>query len=480
MKQRILVLVVCSLILGGLPGFLVCSAEGVCVEPLDAQFLNEIEEATYKGLGELLTDPRTGLPFDIFDVEMMEVLDPKTSPTNIGLLIASIVAARDREMICEIEARERLGRIVDTLEKMEKYETPIESASPAEESANEIHRYFYNWYDLANLDENGAPTPGAPTVGAEAQRFVSFVDNSNLVVGMMVAVQAFQSTGLATRFEALVESIDFNFFYRKNPHDQNARLMNHGFHADTGEFSPYDYGVLNTEARLGVLISILKDGVPLDAWRTMRTIHTVYETAKGEAIIAMKSWGGDLFEHLFPDLFVNEAKYAPTSFGENNRRAVLIHIEAAKKHGLPIWGWSPSETSSGRYSAAGVPELGESGYPLNQVSPYSVLLALRYAPKEAIESLKRMIELNEQVYNKKFGFRDSIDPNTGVVCPDLLSLDKAMEAIALHNFLMELEDKEGVWSYFWSYLDSIQKDEEGKRLLEGVEFSFEDFHTELP
>jgi hypothetical protein len=463
--KRVAIATVCLLILVQLFGSRVDLAQMSTFGADDVLFLQDVRETTFRGLLDLLCDPVTGLPFDICDAENLQIMDSKTSPTNIGLLIVAIVAARDSGAIGESEAEERLGRIAGTLHVMQKCEIPGQALS-------EASRYFYNWYDLADLDENGAPRPGASTVGFDAQRFVSFVDNANLAVGMMIGAQACRSTKHAARFRALLEPMDLAFFYNKNPYNPHVRLMNHGYRADTGQFAPYDYGILNSEARLGVLVAIVKDNVPKEAWRTMVASKTFYPVEGGEPIGVMKSWGGDLFEYLFSDLFVNELEHAPDSFGENNRRAVVVHIEEARRNGLPIWGWSPSEVPGGWYAEAGVPELGESGYPLSQVSPYSAFLALRYAPQESVECLRRMIDLNSQVYDEGFGFRDSIDPRTGQVCPHLLSLDKGMEAIALHNFLAELEDGTGIWDYFWLYLEAIDRDEDAASLLSEVRFPF--------
>lgn len=463
--NKVVLLIICLLAVSQPLGLGVGLAQETTVGSDDMRFLKGIQAATFHGLLELLCDPLTGLPFDIYDAENLQVVDSKTSPTNIGLLIAAIVAARDGGMISEAEAEERLARIVGTLQAMEKCEIP--GQAPSEPS-----QYFYNWYDLADLDENGAPKPGAPTVGSDAQRFVSFVDNANLAAGMMVAAQACGSAECAARFRNLVEAMDLGFFYNRNPYNPHVKLMNHGYREDTGEFAPYDYGILNSEARLGVLVAVVKDGVPKDAWRMMAASTASYAPESGATIDVMKSWGGDLFEYLFPDLFANELEHAPESFGENNRRAVLVHIEEARRKGLPIWGWSPSEAPGGWYAEAGVPELGESGYPLNQVSPYSVFLALRYAPRESIDCLRRMIDLNSQVYDESYGFRDSIDARTGQICPHLLSLDKGMEAIALHNFLAELVNGTGIWDYFWHYLEAIEGDATGMSLLREVRFPF--------
>ena len=69
---------------------------------------------------------------------------------------------------------------------------------------------------------------------------------------------------LASDCTALIAATDFGVFY-----NDDARLISHGFYANTGARSLYDYGMLYTEARLGSLIAIGKGDVPEAEWFEM-------------------------------------------------------------------------------------------------------------------------------------------------------------------------------------------------------------------
>jgi len=84
----------------------------------------------------------------------------RTSPTNIGLLLASIVCARDLGFIGTVEMAERLDNTITTIEKMEKWEG-----------------HLYNWYDTTNLN-------------ILRPAYVSTVDSGNYIGYLMVVEQA--------------------------------------------------------------------------------------------------------------------------------------------------------------------------------------------------------------------------------------------------------------------------------------------------
>ena len=432
----------------------------------DISFWEERERAAFNGM-DALVDAKTGLPVDIGSAttEGVKVKDAKTSPTNIGLLIATIVAERDQGRITKEEAERILTKIVDILEKMVKYKA-----------------FFFNWYNLADLNEKGAPKVGAPTVGPEAQQFISSVDNANLTVAMMAAVAAFPDSDISRRFKALIDAQNYGFFFHLDWRDWPR--INHGFFVDRGTYSPFDYGTFMTEARLLVLLAILKGDAPeahpkfpgmrLGWWGWvesgyMEAIPTICEKKSGEKIVTIASWGGSLFEELFPDLFLDEKTHSE-ALAENHRRTVGIHIDNADPT-TGLWGWSPSETVDGIYKEAGVPCLGSGGlYPIGDVSPYSVLLAARYAPEKAVETLKKMEALNPSSYGPGFGYRDVISRDGRKVGPNILSLDKGMETIALFNFVQELKGRKGLSQYFWRYMDNIGRSEKGRQILRELRF----------
>ena len=86
----------------------------------------------------------------------------------------------------------------------------------------------------------------------------------------------------------------------------------------------------------------------------------VYEgayTYRGMRIVP--GWGGSMFEELMPDVFVDEATWAPNSWGRNHP----LHVRAQREHGLidadyGYWGFSPSSNPAGGYREYGVDPLG--------------------------------------------------------------------------------------------------------------------------
>jgi hypothetical protein len=71
-----------------------------------------------------------------------------------------------------------------------------------------------------------------------------------------------------------------------------------------------------------------------------------------------------------------------------------------------------------------------SSYPNGVVTPHASFLALRYAPREALDNLSRLRAAFPGIYGK-WGFRDSVNVDTGVVSGSYLSLDQGMIMAAL-------------------------------------------------
>jgi cyclic beta-1,2-glucan synthetase len=98
------------------------------------------------------------LPPDNFQEEPRPTIASRTSPTNVGLLLLSTVAARDFGYLGLLETVERLELTFRSLSKLEKF-----------------HGHFFNWYDTRTL---------APLV----PQYVSTVDSGNLA-GHLIAVK---------------------------------------------------------------------------------------------------------------------------------------------------------------------------------------------------------------------------------------------------------------------------------------------------
>ena len=68
------------------------------------------------------------------------------------------------------------------------------------------------------------------------------------------------------------------------------------------------------------------------------------------------------------------------------------------------------------------------------VTPHAAFLALRYAPRETLANLRRLERDFRGLYGR-WGFRDSVNVDTGHVSDSYLSLDQGMVMAALGNAL---------------------------------------------
>ncbi len=131
------------------------------------------------------------LPPDNYQVEPVERLARRTSPTNIGLSLLSNLTAYDFGYITILQFLERTGNTIHVMQKMQRY-----------------RGHFYNWYDTGSLE------PLHP-------RYVSTVDSGNLAGHLITLKQGLllvtdnKIVG-ETFFKGLVDSINVLMEYTGN------------------------------------------------------------------------------------------------------------------------------------------------------------------------------------------------------------------------------------------------------------------------
>ncbi|MDN5277681.1 MAG: cyclic beta,2-glucan synthetase, partial [Clostridiales bacterium] len=113
--------------------------------------LRLIARKTWRFFEDFVGPEDNWLPPDNYQEDPPVGVAHRTSPTNIGLYLMSILAARDLGYIGTLETIERLDRTISTIERMEKAEG-----------------HLYNWYNTTTLE------PLKP-------RIISSVDSGNLV-----------------------------------------------------------------------------------------------------------------------------------------------------------------------------------------------------------------------------------------------------------------------------------------------------------
>ncbi len=428
-----------------------------------------------------MTHPGTGLPADNITGDL-STRSGYTSPTNIGGLMWSAVAAREMRIINPGECTRLLRRTLRTLLRMEHHEPS---------------GMYYNWYDEATGEALRTwPQPPYNTV----YPFVSSVDNGWLGAALWVVRNSVP--GVAELAGRLFDRMRWDAFYDPAG-PRPGGLMHGGFfpfdhdrpggvyrgsHIDAPDvwLTTHHYDTIVSESRITSYLAIMTGMAPpqhyFASWRTfpatcdwswheMQPVGEtrtylgidVYEgayTYRGKRIVP--GWGGSMFEELMPNVFVPEEVWGPRSWGENHP----LHVRAQIEHGLQeadygYWGFSPASNPFGGYREYGVDALGlnPEGYFSDRemtnydigfgecrpatspnpdygdgvVTPHAAFLAMMHAPAAAYANLSRL-QTDFDSYGPG-GFYDAVAVGSGTVAERYLSLDQAMIMGALGNVL---------------------------------------------
>jgi len=130
------------------------------IMPNDALALRLIGRRTWRFFEAFVTAEDNMLPPDNFQEDPEPVIAHRTSPTNIGLFLLSVIAARDFGWIGTLDALEQLEATLATIAKMERF-----------------RGHLYNWYDTIDLR-------------ALEPKYVSSVDSGNLAGHLLALGEA--------------------------------------------------------------------------------------------------------------------------------------------------------------------------------------------------------------------------------------------------------------------------------------------------
>ena len=432
--------------------------------------LKAAQRATLLGYAEntwasfvAMTDPASGLPADSLAADGTRSV--QTSTTNIGAYMWSTVVAERLGIISHAEAVARLQKTLTSLETMERHEDSGQ---------------YYNWYD----HRNGAVLTVWPPNEDPVIPILSSVDNGWLATGIRVVANAVPE--LSARAGALFDSMDFGFYYQPSVN----RIAFH-YTPSTGQFTCC-YDTIVSESRIASYIGIAKGEIPTReyfgsyrtfpetcdwSWHETQPVGfdatylgvEVFEGAYPyEDFRVVPGWGGSMFEALMPALFLPEEKWGPESWAVNHPLTIAAQIH----HGLieaeyGYWGFSPANVPEGGYTEYGVDAIGmrPDGYKSNNnntlvdrgfgdcpgrepqpdpppsayingvVTPHAAFLALRWAPDRVMENLANL-QADFDIYDR-WGFRDSVNVDSGVVSGFYLSLDQGIIMAAIGNALAD-------------------------------------------
>jgi cyclic beta-1,2-glucan synthetase len=299
------------------------------------------------------------LPPDNWQAQPNPTLARRTSPTNIGLGLLSIVAAADLDYCTREYAASVIAHMLATVEKLPKW-----------------NGHLYNWYDTATTK------PLHP-------RYVSTVDSGNLcgcLIALREGLYEWGEDKLARRAEALSAAMTFAPLY-----NEKRKLFYIGYDVENDSYTQAWYDLMASEARQTSYIAIARGEVSPRHWRRLGRMLVSSNDYSG-----MASWTGTMFEYFMPNLLMpvyqNSLLYESLAFCVTEQR------KRTAKAGVP-WGISESAFYaldaglSYQYKAHGVQRLGLKRELDTElvVSPYSSFLALLLAPRSAVKNLRRFM-----------------------------------------------------------------------------------------
>jgi cyclic beta-1,2-glucan synthetase len=236
------------------------------------------------------------------------------------------------------------------------------------------------------------------------------------------------------RSARFVAEADFRTLY-----DKKRNLFFIGYNLESGNHDRNYYDLLASEARLTSLVAIAHGTVPEKHWFMLG--RSVAQSTAGNTLL---SWSGTMFEYLMPYLVCYEPE--GTLLGDSHRVVVQAQQRYTAYLGIP-WGISESGYSgvdferTYQYKAFGVPGLGlKRGLADDLViSPYSSLMAVEIAPRDVVQNLKKLQELN--VFGT-YGFYEAVDFTAARLSAEeryhiirsFFAHHQGMSLVALNNF----------------------------------------------
>ena len=211
----------------------------------------------------------------------------------------------------------------------------------------------------------------------------------------------FQIKTIRDTLSSMAKEHNFSMLYNKK-----RQLFAIGYDVEKDTLGKNYYDLLASEARQASFVAIAKGEVEQSHWFNLGRAMTSVGGGKG-----LVSWSGTMFEYLMPLIIMK--KFPDTLFSETYEYIVEVQKNYGDKKHIP-WGISESAyydfdiNSIYQYKAFGVPGIGLKRGLTNElvVSPYASVMALQVDFKNAMDNIKKLIEIKaEGIY----GFYDAID-----------------------------------------------------------------------
>ena len=345
----------------------------------EKEYVLDIGRRTWLYFKENLNEKTNFLPPDNYQENRKNKIVYRTSPTNIGLALLSVVASYDLNYEDKEDTINLLEQMIFSIDKLPKW-----------------NGHLYNWYNIENL------TPLVP-------RYISSVDSGNFV-GYLYVLKQFlldESNGsdrisvMVSIIDKIINNTDFSKVF-----DNKTGLFSIGFNIEENKMTDSYYDLLASEARQASIVAIAKKDISAKHWKNLSRTLTILNKYKG-----LISWSGTAFEYLMP--CINIKRYPNSLLDESCKFMIMSQMEYAKRLGI-TWGISEAAfnlkdlNGNYQYKAFGIPWLGlKRGLAEEMVvSSYGTMLAINDVPKQVISNIKI---LEQSGMLDKYGLYESID-----------------------------------------------------------------------
>lgn len=357
------------------------------------------------------------LPIDNIQLYPYEIRSDKTSPTNIGLYLASVLAARDFGIIDSERLCEMLDKTLTSVERLKKWRGNL-----------------YNWYE----------TSSGKVIQPEV---VSSVDSGNYLACLICLKEGLREyvhektelLDIISRIEHIINNTDIKCLYdsRKKLFYIDATVDENG----KAYYSRNHFDMLMSEARTLSYIAIAKKASDIKHFRRLSR-----PAIKRGSRVGAASWTGTAFEYFMPALFMPTVKgslmYEALRFAMYCSKRRFAVTPCGKVFGISESGYYGFDSEFRyQYKAFGVPELGiKSGLEKDLVvSPYSSFLMLCLGLEIPLDNLEKLEK--EKLYCK-YGFYEAYDFSSDIcgkphIVKSCMSHHVGMSIIASANAVLD-------------------------------------------
>lgn len=363
--------------------------------------LENVARRTWSFFENLLTEENHYLIPDNYQLNRESKADYKTSPTDIGMSLTSVVSAFEFGFISKEKAVFYIDNIVRSIQKLEKW-----------------NGFIYNWYNIKTM-EKMMPYD------------ISSVDNGNLAACYIVVKEFLlkqNEKSLANKIESMFEEMNFKKLYTDKD------VFSIAYDCTEDRLSAYNYNKFASESRILSFVAIAKGDAPSKHWLCLDKSLTRYKKYKG-----LTSWSGTSFEYFMPELFMKS--YPNTLLDESYFFAIYCQKEYMKEVDKDMpWGISESaygELDDGlnyKYRAFSTPYLKVQEEKSQRVviAPYASLLALNNNPQLVYSNISKLKKLG--LYGD-WGFYESYDYDDKEIVKSYFSHHQGMILASLCNYL---------------------------------------------